>query len=251
VEDFTDEPCTKELHDLLTNRLALLVVEAAKALFHRFRSQVDVQLVLDNLSWDPLHVGGFPCKHIEVRFEEGDERAFLFRIDLRPDTERVAVVGDDRILDILGRLERAGCTLGRLRDIMVLGARLGVEPLGPDDCLSELKGFNVTLECALVCWPYCDDPLRSRIFSFRYIWLGTAINFAYAGLPRIAWYVPENPITLNVRVYVRKFRISPNVTGRSICPRGSALISSTTPWNGPVDGLRADRGMPISSSIDA
>jgi hypothetical protein len=29
VEDFTDEPYTKELQDLLTNRLALLVVEAA------------------------------------------------------------------------------------------------------------------------------------------------------------------------------------------------------------------------------
>jgi hypothetical protein len=36
VEDFTDEPCTKELLDLLANRLALLVVEAAKALFDRF-----------------------------------------------------------------------------------------------------------------------------------------------------------------------------------------------------------------------
>jgi hypothetical protein len=29
VEDFTDEPYTKELQDLLANRLALLVVEAA------------------------------------------------------------------------------------------------------------------------------------------------------------------------------------------------------------------------------
>jgi hypothetical protein len=42
VEDFSNEPCTKELHDLLTNLLALLVVEAVKALFHRFRSQLDV-----------------------------------------------------------------------------------------------------------------------------------------------------------------------------------------------------------------
>jgi hypothetical protein len=35
VEAFTDEPYTKELQDLLANRLALVVVEAAKALFHR------------------------------------------------------------------------------------------------------------------------------------------------------------------------------------------------------------------------
>jgi hypothetical protein len=42
VEDFSDEPYTKELHDLLANRLALLIVEAVKALFHRFRSRLDV-----------------------------------------------------------------------------------------------------------------------------------------------------------------------------------------------------------------
>jgi hypothetical protein len=87
--------------------------------------------VLGNLSRDPLPVGGFPCKHIEVRFEEVDERAFLFRIERRPDTERTTIVGDDRILDVLGRLERAGRMLGRLGDILVLGSRLGVEPLGP------------------------------------------------------------------------------------------------------------------------
>jgi hypothetical protein len=29
VEDFTDKPYTKEVQDLLANRLALLVVEAA------------------------------------------------------------------------------------------------------------------------------------------------------------------------------------------------------------------------------
>jgi hypothetical protein len=118
-------------------------------LFHRFRSRLDVQLVLGNLSRDPLHVGGFPCKHIEVRFEEVDECAFLFRIERRPDTERTTVIGDDHILDVLGGLERAGRTLGQLGDILVLGTRLGAEPLRPDDCLSELKAFSVALECAL------------------------------------------------------------------------------------------------------
>jgi hypothetical protein len=68
--------------------------------------------------------------------------------------------------------------------------------------------------------------------------LGTAINFAYADLPRIAWYVPENPTTSKVRVSVRKFRTSPNVTGRSIYPRGSASIPGTIPWNGAVDSLK-------------
>jgi hypothetical protein len=88
--------------------------------------------VLSNLRRDPLHVGGFPCKNVEVHFEEVAERAFLFRIERRPDTESTTVVGDDRILDILGGLKRACRTLGRLGDILVLGARLSVEPLGSD-----------------------------------------------------------------------------------------------------------------------
>jgi hypothetical protein len=151
VEDFTDEPCTKELQDLLANRLALLVVEAAKALFHWLGSGLDVQFVLGNLSRDSLHVGGFPCKHVEVCFEEVDERALLFRIERRLDTERTAVVGDDRIFDVLGGLERAGRTLGRLGDILVLGTRLSMEPLGPDGCFSELKALSIALVYALVC----------------------------------------------------------------------------------------------------
>jgi hypothetical protein len=169
VEDFTDEPCTKELQNLLADRLAHLVVEAAQALFHWFRSRFDVQFVLGNLSRDPLHVGGFPCKHIEVRFEEVNERAFLFRIERRPDTECTTIVGDDRILDVLGGLERAGSTLRRLRDILVLGSRLGVEPLEPDSCFSKLKAFNVALVCALICCPTMMIPFGPGIFSFRYI----------------------------------------------------------------------------------
>jgi hypothetical protein len=72
----------------------------------------------------------------------------------------------------------------------------------------------------------------------------------YAGLPRIAWYVPENPTTSKVRISMQKFRSSLNVTGRTIYLRGSASIPGTTPWNGAVDGLSADHGMPISSIID-
>jgi hypothetical protein len=62
---------------------------------------------------------------------------------------------------------------------------------------------------------------------------------------------PENPTTSKVRFSVQKFRKSPNVTGRSICPMRSASISGTTPWNGAVNGFNWDRGMPVSSSIDA
>jgi hypothetical protein len=36
----------------------------------------------------------------------------------------MTVVGDDHILDVLGGLERAGHSLGRLEDILVVGSRL-------------------------------------------------------------------------------------------------------------------------------
>jgi hypothetical protein len=81
-------------------------------LFDWLRSRLDVEFVLGNLPRDPLHVRGFPRKHVEVRFEEVDERAFLFRIERCPDTEFAAIVGDDRILNIFGGLERVGHTLG-------------------------------------------------------------------------------------------------------------------------------------------
>jgi hypothetical protein len=93
-------------------------------------------------------------------------------------------------------------------------------------------------------------PFGLGIFCFRYVYFGTAINFAYVGLLRIAWYVPENPTTSKVRLSVRKFHTSPNVTGRSICPMESTSISGTTSWNGAVDGLGADRRMPMPSSVD-
>jgi hypothetical protein len=132
-------------------------------------THLDVHFVLGNLSRDPLHVGDFPREHVEVRLEEVDKRTFLFRIERRPDTERMAIVRDGRILDVLGGLKRAGRSLGRLGDILVLGSRLGVELLGPDECLSELKAFSIALVCALIRVPTVMIPFGPGIFSFRYV----------------------------------------------------------------------------------
>jgi hypothetical protein len=62
------------------------------------------------------------------------------------------------------------------------------------------------------------------------------MNFAYASLPRIAWYVPGKPTTSKVSVYLWKFPSSPKVTCRLICPSGTASIPGLTPWNGVDDG---------------
>jgi hypothetical protein len=62
---------------------------------------------------------------------------------------------------------------------------------------------------------------------------------------------PREPHHFEGEGFCAEVPLVPNVTGRSICPRGSASIPSMTPWNGAVDGLSADRRMPISSSVDA
>jgi hypothetical protein len=74
--------------------------------------------MLDDLPWNPQHVRGLPCKHVEVCSEEIDERAFLFRIERRPDTERAAIIRDGYLL---GRLKRGDHSLGCLGDVQVLG----------------------------------------------------------------------------------------------------------------------------------
>jgi hypothetical protein len=62
---------------------------------------------------------------------------------------------------------------------------------------------------------------------------------------------PREPHHFEGKGFCAEVSHVPNVTGRSIRLRGSASIPGTAPWNGAVDGLNADRGMPISSSVDA
>ena len=39
------------------------------------------KVVLDHLTENVGDVGGLPCKHIDIRPQEGDERAFLFVVE--------------------------------------------------------------------------------------------------------------------------------------------------------------------------
>ena len=62
--------------------------ESAKPLLDRLSSLFDIQGVLDHLPGDSRHVERFPSKDVLVCPEEGDERAFLFVIELCPDQSR-------------------------------------------------------------------------------------------------------------------------------------------------------------------
>jgi hypothetical protein len=103
------------------------------------------------------------------RFEEVDERTFLFRIERHPDTEHAAIVKDGRILDILGGLERAGRSLGRLGDILVLGVRFGVKPT---DRISASANWKYSASHSNARWnivPTVMIPFGPGIFSLRYV----------------------------------------------------------------------------------
>ena len=70
--------------------------------------------MLDQLPWNPRHVGRFPSEDVLVCLEEGDERAFLFIVETCPDHSRLGWIGrvERDLLDILfGADPSFGCFL--------------------------------------------------------------------------------------------------------------------------------------------
>ena len=76
-----DETGLLELLEFLANDLALLLIEASKALLDRPRPSPYLQGVLGDFSRYARHVRGTPRKHVGVRAEEVDERGFLFVVE--------------------------------------------------------------------------------------------------------------------------------------------------------------------------
>jgi hypothetical protein len=62
---------------------------------------------------------------------------------------------------------------------------------------------------------------------------------------------PREPHHFEGEGFYAKVSHVPERDGKIDLPEGGASIPGMTPWNGAVDGLNADCGMPISSSIDA
>ena len=83
----------RELRELVSDGLFVVLRESAETLLDRLCSLFDIQAVLDHLPWDTRHVGRFPSKSILVRLEEGDEHAFLFVVEPCPDQSRLGRIG--------------------------------------------------------------------------------------------------------------------------------------------------------------
>ena len=75
------------------------------------------------------------------------------------------------------------------------------------------------------------------------------MNFASAGLPRIACYAALKSVTSKDISSVRKFSREPNVTGNLIVPSGVAEVPGMTPWNGAQLRFSSECGIFVSSRV--
>jgi hypothetical protein len=84
--DLFDEASVQQLPDLLTDEILPLNGLSPWLLTHRFGVRVELQMVLDHLPRNPRHLRRFPCKYVGICLEEGDEREFLFLLQITRDT---------------------------------------------------------------------------------------------------------------------------------------------------------------------
>jgi hypothetical protein len=80
-----NEASIQQLPDLLTDEILSLNGLSLRLLTHRFGVKVDLQMVLDHLPGDPRHLQRFPCEYVGICLEEGDERDFLFLLQITRD----------------------------------------------------------------------------------------------------------------------------------------------------------------------
>jgi hypothetical protein len=86
VVDLPYEASLKQLLDFFTDEVLPLYGLLPRLLLDRPGVGVDLQMVLDHLHRDLRHLRWLACKHIPVSPEEGDEREFLFAVQITRDT---------------------------------------------------------------------------------------------------------------------------------------------------------------------
>jgi hypothetical protein len=77
-----DEVGVQQLSDLLSDEVLPLNRLSSRLLTHRFGVKVDLQMVLDHLPGDLRHLRWLQCEHVGICLEEGDEREFLFFLQI-------------------------------------------------------------------------------------------------------------------------------------------------------------------------
>jgi hypothetical protein len=82
VVDLPYEASVEQLFDLFTDEILPLNGLLSGPLLDRPGVGVDLQMVLNHLPRDPMHLRWLPGKHIVISLEEGNKREFLFSIQI-------------------------------------------------------------------------------------------------------------------------------------------------------------------------
>ena len=110
MEYLLDESGRQKLVHVLADRLALKLVEASQALFHRLGVGLDVKGVLGDLPRYARHIRGAPREDVRVGAEKVNEHHFLFVVEGGADLQRL-VVGvirvEGHLLDTFSGFEAA------------------------------------------------------------------------------------------------------------------------------------------------
>jgi hypothetical protein len=198
-----------------------------RLLTHRLVVRVDLQMVLDHLPGDPRHLRWLPCEHVCICLEEGDEREFLFFLQI---TRNASSLGGTRaeLHGLDGDVVRSRWPhLGRCLDP---GGR-GVPPSvvrASSFCCQGVQLFHSCKRSGAVA-PHGEDPGRRQHLEDQIPVM--AMNRYRAGLPMMALKGRLTSTTSNWTFFVRKFSSVPNVTGSAMLPRGYTGCGPT-PENG-------------------
>jgi hypothetical protein len=95
VMDLLYEASVEQLFDLFTDEILPLNVLLMGPLLDWSGIGVDLQIVLNHLPRDPRHLRWLPGKHIGISPEEGDEREFLFAVQITQDIDTLSSRGPD------------------------------------------------------------------------------------------------------------------------------------------------------------
>jgi hypothetical protein len=95
VVDLLDEASIKRLLNILSDKILPLNELLPRLLLDRPGVRVDLQMVHNYLPRDPRHLRWLPGKHVHISLEEGDEREFLFAVQIAHDAGGLGSIRPD------------------------------------------------------------------------------------------------------------------------------------------------------------
>jgi hypothetical protein len=95
VVDLLDEASIKQLLNLLSDKILPLNGLLLGLLLDRPSTRVDLQMVINHLPRDPRHLRWLPGKYVHISPEEGDEREFLFVVQIARDAGGLGSIRSD------------------------------------------------------------------------------------------------------------------------------------------------------------